>query len=131
MLYRDQEVVAFLDHRPATMGHSLIIPRSHAQSLAELKPRIASQLFFVGRLITHALTSSSIRCEGITLNLAGAELTGQTVAHVHLHVIPRYTGDGLTVGAPRLQLLPEQMEAAAKDIRSGMANSGSIGTGQS
>lgn len=94
IVYRDEVVCAFMDIRPINPGHLLVIPLLHAAGLADLDPDAGGQLFRVGQRLAAALRASGVRCEGIDLFLADGEAAGQEVFHVHLHVVPRFTGDG-------------------------------------
>ena len=80
--------------QPVNPGHVLVIPNQHAANLADLDPDCGAHLFRVAQQIAQALRTSGIPCEGINLFLADGEVAGQDVFHVHLHVIPRYSGDG-------------------------------------
>ncbi len=94
VIYRDEHSAVFLDIRPVNEGHLLVIPTDHADSLANLDPGVGGQLFAVAQRAAAALRDSGIRCEGVNLHLADGEAAGQEVFHVHLHVIPRFRGDG-------------------------------------
>lgn len=83
-----------MDVRPITGGHVLIIPNTPAASLAELDPEVGGHMFRVGQRIGAAIRRTDLRCEGINFFLADGVAAGQTVFHVHLHVFPRYAGDG-------------------------------------
>lgn len=98
-VYEDDQVVAFLDIRPINPGHTLVIPKPHAANLAELDPLIGGRIFQVGMKIASALRRSGLRCEGVNFWLADGKAAGQDVFHVHLHVIPRFVGDGLRIQA--------------------------------
>jgi histidine triad (HIT) family protein len=93
-VYRDDRCTAFMDLRPVNAGHVLVIPNDHAAFLVELDPAVGGHLFIVGQRIAQALRESEVRCEGVNLFLADGPVAGQEVLHVHLHVIPRYRGDG-------------------------------------
>jgi histidine triad (HIT) family protein len=93
IVFEDERTVTFLDHRPITPGHMLVVPRAHAACLAELDPEDGAQLFRVGIRAASALYASSLTSEGINFHLADGEVAGQEVFHVHLHVIPRFDGD--------------------------------------
>lgn len=101
-VYRDSLVAAFLDIQPVNPGHILVVPLQHAASLAGLDPETGAQLFRAGQALSGALRRSGLRCEGVNFLLADGETAGQEVAHVHLHVFPRYPGDGF-----RLKFRPE------------------------
>ena len=94
IVHRDSESCAFMDIFPVNPGHVLVVPTSHAAYLAELDPEAGAGLFRVGQRVAAALRSSGPRCEGVNLLLADGEAAGQEIFHVHLHVIPRYRGDG-------------------------------------
>ena len=96
--YADGTTVAFLDINPMTPGHLLVAPRVHAESLAELDAEAGAQLWRVAQRLAAALRRSSIRADGVTLFLADGAAAGQEVWHVHLHVIPRWKGDGVKIG---------------------------------
>ncbi len=83
-----------MDIQPINPGHLLIIPNSHAACLADLEEGVGSDLFGVAQRVAAALRASGLRCEGVNLFLADGEAAGQEVFHVHLHVFPRYRGDG-------------------------------------
>lgn len=101
-VYEDDDVLAFMDIRPWTPGHLLVIPKVPARSLAELDPAVGGKLFRVGQQLAAALRASEVNCDGVNLFLADGVTAGQEVFHVHLHVIPRTPGDGFGLrGNPR------------------------------
>jgi histidine triad (HIT) family protein len=119
-VYRDDRCAVFMDLRPVNTGHVLVIPNDHAAFLAELDPAVGGYLFAVGQRIAQALRDSDVRCEGINLFLADGAVAGQEVMHVHLHVIPRYRGDGfgLRFGPDYGRTLPRQeLDTTAAQIR--------------
>jgi histidine triad (HIT) family protein len=93
-VYEDEQVLSFMDIQPINSGHLLIIPKTHATYLKDLDPNTGAQMFKTAMRMSEALRASGIRCEGINLYLADGKVAGQEVFHVHLHVIPRFRGDG-------------------------------------
>jgi histidine triad (HIT) family protein len=93
-LFRDERVAAFMDLVPVNPGHLLVIPTCHAKYLSDLDPEDGMQVFGVAQRMAAALYRSGLACEGVDLFLADGEAAGQEVPHVHLHVIPRFDGDG-------------------------------------
>jgi histidine triad (HIT) family protein len=92
--YQDEVCTAFMDIQPVNEGHLLVIPNEHAASLADLEPETGSHMFAVAQRIAQAVRESGVRCQGINLFVADGAVAGQEVFHVHLHIIPRYRGDG-------------------------------------
>ena len=86
--------MAIMDISPINTGHVLVIPLTHANDLAELEPGTGGALFKVARPVAAAIRLSTLHPDGINLLLADGEAAGQEVFHVHLHVLPRYFGDG-------------------------------------
>ena len=122
-VYADDTVMAFMDIQPVNEGHVLVIPRAHAAHLSELDEETGAQLFRVAMKLSQAIRQSEVRCEGIDLFLADGEAAGQEVFHVHLHIIPRFRGDGFGFRfGPHYSILPERarLDEVAADIRQAM-----------
>lgn len=94
LVYADDCVVAFMDIQPVNPGHLLVVPRVHAPDLAGVDAATGGHLFQVGMKLAAALRRSGLRCEGVNLFLADGRAAGQQVWHIHLHVLPRFYGDG-------------------------------------
>jgi len=111
--------VTLMDIQPVNSGHMLVIPRVHAAHLAELDPEDGAQMFRVGQAAAASLRASSLRCEGVNFLLADGKAAGQDVWHVHLHVVPRFTGDGFGLRyPPDYQVRPRsELDAAAMALR--------------
>lgn len=93
-VYRDERCAAFMDIKPVNPGHLLVVPLHHATHLADLDSAAAAHLMEVGHHLAGALRGSGLRCEGVNFFLADGKAAGQEVFHVHLHVLPRFQGDG-------------------------------------
>jgi histidine triad (HIT) family protein len=94
IVYEDEVAMAFMDIQPVNPGHVLIVARDHASLVADLDPEVGGHLFRVGMKMAAALRRSPLRCEGINFFLADGTAAGQQVSHIHLHVVPRFQGDG-------------------------------------
>jgi histidine triad (HIT) family protein len=94
LVYQDSLCTAFMDIQPVNPGHMLVVPNRHAVGLSDLDEETGAQMFRIGHRLAAALRKSGVRCEGVNLFLADGEAAFQEVFHVHLHVIPRFTGDG-------------------------------------
>jgi diadenosine tetraphosphate (Ap4A) HIT family hydrolase len=114
IVFQDDVGCAFMDIQPVNPGHVLVVPIDHAASLAELDGAVGARMFRVGQRIAGALRNSGLRCEGVNLFLADGQAAGQEVFHVHLHVIPRYAGDGFGIRfGPRYGHRPPRAELDA------------------
>jgi histidine triad (HIT) family protein len=124
-IHRDELCAAFMDIHPVNPGHVLVVPIRHAALLAELEEDSAGHLLKVARRVDVALRLSGIQCEGVNLYLADGRIAGQEVMHVHLHIIPRFTGDGHHLRfSPAYFNRPSatELEKNAELIRSQMGN---------
>ena len=125
-LHRDERCVAFMDIQPVNPGHLLVVPTHHAASLAELDAPTAGRLMQVAQRMGAALRASGLRCEGVNLLLADGEAAMQEVFHVHLHVFPRFAGDGFGLRfGPNYRTLPPRgaLEEAAAQLRAALGGS--------
>lgn len=98
-VHEDEFVVAFMDIQPVTTGHVLVVPRVHASLVEELHEELADAVFRTGRRIAAALRRSDLRCDGVNFFVADGEAAFQEIPHVHLHVFPRWSGDGFRLDA--------------------------------
>ena len=120
VIYEDEKASSFMDIQPINPGHLLIIPKTHVKCLKDLKPEIGGHMFKTAMRMSKALRASDIRCEGVNLLLADGEVAGQDVFHVHLHVIPRFRGDGFGFKLDECyHILPdrEELDKIAEKIR--------------
>ena len=100
IIHEDDLCVALMDIQPINPGHALVVPRRHAPYLSDLEPEDGAQIFRVAQRIAEAVRKCGVRCEGVNFFLADGEAAGQEVFHVHLHVFPRYSGDGFSLNLP-------------------------------
>lgn len=94
MIYEDEKVVVFVDLRPVNDGHLLIVPKYHAPYMKDVDADTLQHMMVIAQQTNAALRRSKYRCEGVNLFLADGEAAQQEVFHAHLHVIPRFKGDG-------------------------------------
>lgn len=126
LVFRDDSVTVFMDTYPLTPGHVLIVPNHHVPDLRSLDDASGSSMMAVARWMAQAMRVSGLRCQGVNLLLADGAAAGQSVFHVHLHVIPRFESDGFgfrrrpRLGGPpgrqELHQVAEQLRAALKAV---------------
>ncbi|PPK92260.1 diadenosine tetraphosphate (Ap4A) HIT family hydrolase [Kineococcus xinjiangensis] len=122
VVYEDETVVALMDLSPVTPGHLLVVPRKHAVGLEGLDGATSAHVWSVGHEMARALRRSDLRCEGINVLLCDGEAAFQTVFHFHLHVIPRYAGDGWTIKPEPLDRERSLLDRDARSIRDAIAS---------
>jgi histidine triad (HIT) family protein len=111
LLYQDEICTAIMDIQPINPGHMLIMPNLHLPDLASLPPETGKHLFAVGQKLAAALRQSGVECQGVNFLLADGKAAMQEVLHLHLHIIPRFEGDGFGFQfSPRYAELPTRDE---------------------
>jgi len=103
IVYEDSDFVAFMDVHPLSNGHCLIIPKAHHARLDELKSRQRAKLFNIGHKIIEAQKKAGLGIHGTNLLVNDGKAANQKVPHLHLHLIPRQSGD-LLRSLPKLLL---------------------------
>lgn len=94
VIYEDEDFKAIMDISPASRGHAIILSKKHFENLFELEDDVAGKVLIVARKIALAM-KEELKCDGINLLQNNGEAAGQSVFHIHFHLIPRYKGDNL------------------------------------
>ncbi len=117
-VYRDEICVAFMDLNPINEGHVLVVPRIAVERLRDLESKIASHMFVVAQKVLRAIESSTIKIEGANLFLSDGMIAGQEVPHVHLHIVPRFSGDNvqISIGKKLEKVSRKDLDQAAEKI---------------
>jgi histidine triad (HIT) family protein len=95
-VYTDDDYLGFLDIRPLRRGHTLVIPRRHTVDLTDTPPETVAGLVTVGQRIARAARRSGLHADGNNVVINDGRAAFQTVFHIHLHVLPRRSGDKLS-----------------------------------
>jgi histidine triad (HIT) family protein len=114
-VYESSAVLAFLDINPLCEGHTVVIPRAHAERLHELDPAAAAE---VGRILGDLARRivAAVGAEGYNVLQNNGAAAGQVVPHVHFHIIPRRSGDGLGFRWNAQSRTAEQLKAVRDRI---------------
>ena len=107
-IYEDADFRIILDASPASRGHALIIPKEHYRNIYELPDDTASKVLVLAKKAALHMTEV-LSCDGFNIVQNNNEVAGQTVFHFHMHLIPRYRGDGAFI-----QWKPTEPEAEAQ-----------------
>jgi len=108
-------VLAFLDIAPVHYGHTLVIPKEHYQNLLDLPDDLWLEIGRVSRRVARAL-KQALYASGFNIGMNNFEAAGQVVFHTHLHVIPRYRGDGLLL-FPQGTYPPGDLKKVGQQLR--------------
>ena len=92
-IYEDNDFKVILDASPATKGHALILPKNHFANLFEIDDEVAAKALPLAKKIANKMMKE-LGCDGVNIVQNNGEAAGQTVHHFHVHVIPRWAGDG-------------------------------------
>lgn len=121
-VYEDDRVFAFMDINPLNDGHILIIPKTHAATIYE----ITEADFLAVTSATHKLAAAvkkALNPDGINLMQLNERAANQVVPHLHIHIVPRWSGDGLTICKWELAAGDiEKVKAVAEQIQSEIEN---------
>ncbi len=94
-VYEDDTVLAFLDIHPVNIGHTLIVPKTHHTNLYETPDEVLSQMMSVAKKLSIAI-KNALGTDGINIEMNNDSVAGQIIFHTHIHIVPRFSGDGFT-----------------------------------
>ncbi|NCN52588.1 HIT family protein [Candidatus Parcubacteria bacterium] len=117
--YEDDVVLAFLDITPTNKGHVLIVPKEHARNVFDTPKETLEKMVIVAQNIARGM-QDALGAEGATLVMNNEPAGGQEVFHTHLHVIPRFTNDGIFQKAKRSEYANGEMDETAEKIKAAL-----------
>ncbi|WP_418750170.1 HIT family protein [Frisingicoccus sp.] len=118
-VYEDDMFRVILDMSPATKGHALILPKKHMADIFEMDSETAEKAFVLVAKVAKGM-KAALNCDGLNIVQNNGEVAGQTVFHFHMHIIPRYEGDGQNINWVPGTSEAEERERVAQQIRSGL-----------
>lgn len=95
-LYEDESFRVIMDISPASKGHAIILPKNHAADLFEFSEEDAGKIFIVAKKVA-TIMKDVLKCDGFNILQNNGEIAGQTVFHLHVHLIPRYKDDKISI----------------------------------
>ena len=119
-IYEDERTLAFMDIMPSTKGHTLVIPKTPAAEIFELSPEDASALICTTQKVAKAV-KQGLECSGLMLVQLNGAAAGQSIPHVHFHILPREEGLDLHLHG-RAMKKPEELEPVAAKIRAAFSS---------
>ena len=122
-LYEDDDVLAFLDLFPQSFGHALVIPkRSAACNILDVDSEALCKMMAVVQKLTRVIVDE-LQPDGVQIAQFNGAPAGQTVFHIHVHIVPRYVGEGLGVHAAG-KAEPAELEKLQARLVEAIARSG-------
>ncbi|MBU4536691.1 HIT family protein [Patescibacteria group bacterium] len=92
-IYEDERFLVFLDINPVNRGHSLVIPKKHSRNLLEMEDTELQEMSTLIKKIANHL-KNKLKADGINIISNNESVAGQVIFHTHIHIIPRFEGDG-------------------------------------
>jgi histidine triad (HIT) family protein len=97
-IYEDQICLAFMDISPLNEGHLLVVPKDHCETILEISPEEYGHLYQTACKLA-AIVKNTLNPDGINIMQLNGKAANQVVPHLHVHLVPRWNGDGLTISA--------------------------------
>ncbi len=117
-VYEDEHTLAFMDVMPQVEGHTLVVPKEHAADIFDLSPEAAAALIKTTQKIARAV-KKGLNAPGVMLAQLNGAAAGQSVFHVHFHVIPRSGGVDMKLHAREMEN-PDKLKAVAEKIKAAL-----------
>jgi len=112
----DDKTLAFMDINPWTKGHALVIPKEHSRNIYDADPEDLAAAHKSAQRVAQRMRGR-LNCEGINVLQSSEPVAMQTVFHTHVHVIPRYSDDGLRLPAHPQPAEHEELAGLAEQLR--------------
>ena len=119
-VYEDERTIAFMDINPLNDGHALVIPRVHAATIFEVDEADLGAAIATAKRVANAIRQA-LRPDGLNLLQANGAAAFQSVPHFHLHLIPRFTGDGKGFDWPIVPGERGRIQGVAEKIRTALS----------
>jgi histidine triad (HIT) family protein len=118
-VYENGHVLAFLDIRPVSLGHTLLVPKEHATDMLDATPTMLQELAVASQKVAKAMVVG-LELPGFNLAMNNGSVAGQVVFHLHWHLIPRHPSDGLRLWPARAPYPPGEAERIAEKIKANL-----------
>lgn len=115
-IYQDDDFNVIMDAMPATKGHALIIPKKHCQDIFDVVEKTAEKIFPLAKKIS-AHMKEVLSCDGVNICQNNGAEAGQTVFHLHVHIIPRYKGKDSILTWTHEDISEEEIKAICDSLK--------------
>lgn len=114
-VYEDSNTLAFLDINPANPGHTLVMPKKHAENIFDIDDESLKNTISVVKEMAKSI-KEKMNAVGINVVQNNGKQAGQIVNHVHFHVIPRFENDNVIISYKRVQMTEKEFDDVAKKL---------------
>jgi len=118
-VYEDADTLALLTIEPITTGHTLVMPKTHVANVFDATPEVWATVQETVRKVAGAI-ERGLGADGVNINNNNREHAGQSVDHIHIHIIPRFKGDGIALW-PQHKRREDEGEPVAEKIRKALS----------
>jgi len=118
-IYEDAKTLAFMDVMPQSDGHTLVIPKEAAENIFDLSPEGATALMATTQKVAKAV-KKGLNAPGIQITQLNGAAAGQSVFHVHFHIMPRSAGADFRLHAREMES-PDKLKSFAEKIKAALA----------
>ncbi|MBP5192098.1 MAG: HIT family protein [Eubacterium sp.] len=115
-IYEDENFNVILDVSPANRGHALILPKQHFDNIFEIDDETASKIMPLAKKIATAVKKVT-ECDGVNVQQNNGTAAGQSVFHLHVHIIPRFDDDKFKLVWDPKSFSDEELAATAEELR--------------
>jgi histidine triad (HIT) family protein len=123
VLYEDDAVIAFLARRPDKLensvryaeGHTLVIPKKHFENIFDVDNDSLSAVLKIAKKVALRM-KAALQVQGVLIYLSNGEVAGQQIFHLHIHVIPRKEGDGISIRGPVVMVDEIRQKALGENL---------------
>ncbi|MBS3053891.1 MAG: HIT family protein [Candidatus Aenigmarchaeota archaeon] len=114
-VYEDKDSVAFLDINPANPGHTLVMPKKHAENIFDADDELLGRVIVAAKVISKKI-KESLNADGINVIQNNGRHAGQIVNHIHFHIIPRFANDTVIISYPKIKMEDKDFEEIQKKL---------------
>ncbi|MCL6500514.1 MAG: HIT family protein [Candidatus Pacearchaeota archaeon] len=118
-VYEDKDFIAFLDINPVNMGHTLVVPRKHFETVLDIEKWRFGEIMKLTKKLSQRIINAT-KADGFELCINNKKAAGQLVPHLHIHIMPRFKNDGLKFNWPTKKFSQAEMQKIANKIKNSL-----------
>jgi histidine triad (HIT) family protein len=115
-VYEDKDILAFLDIAPANKGHALVVTKAHHETMIDMPPDLLKKMAEATQKIARAVVKAT-QADGFNVFMNNKKQAGQLVPHVHFHIVPRFSNDGISFEWPHQKYAENEIQEYQERIK--------------